>query len=301
MEHLPVIPAVRLADLGLAGTSPAAIRRAVRSGSLVRVHRGVYRTEGSHPFPDLLAAALHLGPEATACVSSAVLLHGVAGIVGASAPEFALPPGLERTQRTGVRLHFWAIDASDVVEIAGIPSTGIAATLADVARLLPRLQAVSCLDSALHLGLITLDEVLDLASRMTRRPQAVAGRRRLLEARVGAQSPLETRVRLRATDGDCPPDALQVPIYDRSGTIIGYGDIGYRLPEDRWLIVEADGRSVHEAPEALLHDRHRQNAMVGDADALMIRFAWQDTLHPGTIPGVLRPILRRLGWRPRRP
>ena len=64
------------------------------------------------------------------------------------------------------------------------------------------------------------------------------------------------------------------------------------------LVVEADGRSVHELPEAILHDRRRQNAFVGVPDVTVVRFTWDDTRRDAYIPGVLRPILARAGWRP---
>ena len=278
------------------------MRRDVRAGRLVRVHRGVYRTQTDDALSELMAAYVHLGPEAVACLRSGADLHGVQGIVGDHVPEFALPPGTERAQREGMRLHFWDLSDEDVVVVHGIPTTSLHATLADLARLLPRQQAVACLDSALHQGLMTLPELKALGSRMRRRPHAVAGRRRLAEARVGAASPLETRVRLRAEDGGFPPDELQVPIRDDSGHLLGYADAGYRLPDGGWLLVEADGRTIHEAPTALMHDRHRQNALLAQPGTSMVRFTWADTQSPGYIPSVLRPILTRHGWRPpRRP
>ena len=297
-----LLPIARRGDLALQGVPAAAVRRDIRAGRLVRAHRGVYRTQTDHAFAQLMAAHVHLGAEAVACLTSAAALHGVEGIVGDPVPEFALPPGTERAQREGIRLHFWDLPEDDVIVIHGIPTTSIHATLADLARLLPRQQAVACLDSALHQGLITLPELNDLGSRMRRRPHAVAGRRRLAEAQLGAQSPLETRVRLRAVDGGFPPDELQVPIRDDAGQLLGYADAGYRLPGGGWLLVEADGRTIHEAPTALLHDRHRQNALLAQPDTSMVRFTWADTQSPGYIPSVLRPILTRHGWRPpRRP
>lgn len=94
------------------------------------------------------------------------------------------------------------------------------------------------------------------------------------------------------------PDALQVPRRDRDGRLLGYADLGYRLAESEWLLVEFDGRSIHERPEALLADRHRQNAILSAGSDRMVRFAWEDTLSPETIPAVVRPILESAGWRP---
>ena len=53
-----------------------------------------------------------------------------------------------------------------------------------------------------------------------------------------------------------------------------------------------------QAPQALLHDRHRQNSFMTVPGVIVVRFAWADTRDASTIPGVLWPILRRHGWRP---
>ena len=305
-EPVPSAPGVlRMAAELAAGTRPAALHSRVRRGTLVRPYRGTYldpRLAAEDPArQQLKAAAAHLGPEAVAVLGSAVQLHGIHGLLGDRLPELALPPGLERLQRAGVVLRFWTIHPDDVTLVDGIPVTTVPRTLADICRYLPRMQAVACLDSAVHLGLLDAEAIAGLGLYMARRPHCVAGRRRLAEFRIGAQSPLETRVRLRACDAGLPPDELQVPIRDGDGRLLGYGDMGYRLPDGTWLIVEADGRSVHEAPEALLHDRRRQNDFLR-AGAPIVRFTWADTTSAGCIPSVLRPLLQAAGWRPpRRP
>jgi hypothetical protein len=248
----------------------------------------------------LHAAALHLGPEAVAVIGSAAQVHGIEGLPFGWTPQLALPPGLERRQREGMDLHFWNLAADDVTMIDGLAVTSIQRTVADICRLLPRTLAVACVDSALHLGLITPEDMDEVRNLMARRRNCVAGRRHLALARPGAQSPLETRVRLRASDGGLAPDALQVPVMSSIGALLGYADLGYRLPSGGWLLVEADGRSVHELPEAVLHDRHRQNAFMGVPGIRVVRFAWADTLSPAIIPGTLRPMLQAAGWRPDR-
>ncbi len=285
-----------------AGLTRDAVASRVRRGRLDRAFRGTYVDPGravDDGFPLALhAAAAHLGVEACAVIASALRVYGIDGVVGDRLPEFALPPGLERRQRPGVVLHFWEVHPADIVEIDGLNVTSPIRTLADACRLLPRLQAVSCLDSALHKGVVTLDDLSAIRGAMSRRPGCVSGRRRLLECRPGAQSPLETRVRLRADDAGMSPDALQVPIVDADGVLLGYGDMGFRLPDGNWLIVEADGHEVHELPEALLHDRRRQNAFLASAGARIVRFTWDDTAAPSYIPSVLRPLLSEARWRP---
>lgn len=284
-----------------AGRSRDAVHRDVRAGRLRRPYRGVYVVGGDDsPEATLLAARAHLGPEAVAVLRSAAVLHGLAGTPLLHVPQFALPPGMEKRQREGLDLHFWELADDDVTDIGPYRATTIARTLADICRLLPRLQAVACIDSALHLGAIEPTQFDAVRRMMSRRRRCVTGRRVLDEARPGAQSPLETRVRLRASDAGYVPDALQVPIHAVSGALLGYGDIGYALPGGGWLIVEADGVSVHSLPDAVLHDRRRQNAFLSVPGVTMLRFTWADTRVSGLIPATLGPILHRHGWRPGR-
>jgi hypothetical protein len=300
-DDLPGVASLQRLRAG--GRSPADIRRAVRAADLVRAHRGVYLDASPPTELTLIAAALvHAGPESTAVVSSALRIHGIGGIVGDRVPEIAVPPGLEKHQRSGLSLHFWDIPLDQRTVVGGLPVTTIARTLADAVRLLPRMQAVACVDSAMSQHLIAPESLDQVARLLHRRRHCVSGRTRLGEARFDAQSPLETRVRLRADDAGLRPDALQVPIYDHD-ELLGFGDMGYRLPRGGWLIVEADGRSVHERPEALLRDRERQNAFLARARAMIVRFTWEDASLDHRIPDVVRPILRRAGWRPspRRP
>ena len=291
-------------DLLATGVTRSAIRSADAARRWTNPHRGVYAVAASPTAQSpLWAAHIHLGPESIVVLRSAAAVHGISGVAGRFVPELAVPPGLEKTQRPGMHIRVWSIPDDQKCVVDGLPVTTIERTLADIARLLPRAQAVSCLDSALHLGLICVEDLRALDDLMHRRRQCVSGRRRLLEARPGTQSPLETRVRLQASDGGFPPDALQVPVCNSSGVLLGYGDMGYELPDRSWLIVEADGRSVHELPEALLHDRRRQNAFLAAEVSSIFRFTWEDARHPAYIPGVLGPPLMRAGWRPspRRP
>lgn len=300
-SSLLVSSPLRLSDAVEAGASRDALKRDVDAGRLVRVHRGVYAP--APPTDDLdrlRVAALHLGPEAVAVIGSAVCVHGIEGLPTGRIPQLALPPGLERRQRAGIDLHVWDISPRELTVVDGMRVTTVPRTIADACRLLPRMLAVACVDSALHLGALTPADLEEVRGLMARRRNCVAGRRHLALAREGAQSPLETRVRLRAGDGGLPPDALQVPVMSPVGVLLGFADAGYALPDGGWLLVEADGRSVHELPEAVLHDRHRQNAFLSVPGVRMIRFAWPDTMGAEIIPGVLRPLLQAAGWRPGR-
>ena len=290
---------LRAGDADGLGVSRSTRATAVAGGQAIRPFRGVYLASGAVDEDSLLRAALaQLAGAAVAVIGSAAKVHGLEGLPRSWMPQVAMPRGLERAQREGMEIHFWTIPDEQVEVIDDVPVTTIARTLADACRLLTREQSVCLVDSALHRGLVSTDALAEVHDLMARRPNSVVGRRHLGLARAGAQSPGETRVRLILSDAGLPPDALQVPRRDREGRLLGYADLGYRLAADAWLLVEFDGRSIHERPHALLADRHRQNAILSAGSDRMVRFAWEDTLSRDVIPAVVRPILEQARWRP---
>ena len=85
-------------------------------------------------------------------------------------------------------------------------------------------------------------------------PRLLFGRRGAAKARGWieqadgrAESPLETRARLRCADGGVPPDELQAVIADASGRVLARVDLLWRAAR---LIGEADGGEVHDRPDA---------------------------------------------------
>src|SRR5207245_6175152 len=119
-----------------------------------------------------------------------------------------------------------------------------------------------------------------LTALMAGRRSAVSGRARLAEADGRAQSPLETRIRLIASDVGFPADTLQLPVVDRQGHLLGYGDLAWFRPGRRMLIAECDGASVHTAPAAVLRDRYRSNDFITRGEVDIVRFTWRDAEQP---------------------
>ena len=291
---------VRAADAAHVGATRTQLQRQAARGHLEHPYRGVYRVGGGDDeHAEIRAVLAHLGDQAVAVLGSGARLLRLQGLPVSWVPQVALPPGLERRQRPGMELRVWDLPPEQIIHVAGLPTTSVTRTLADVCRLLPRVLAVCLVDSAFDQQMIGVDDLPKVRALMAGLRGCRTGRANLDLARQGAQSPGETRVRLILQDAGLPPDALQVPVLTGSGSLAGYGDIGYELPDGTWLIVEFDGRSVHERPEALLADRHRQNVMQSRARATLLRFAWEDTYTADRIPGVVGPVLRKAGWRPR--
>ncbi|MEU7609276.1 hypothetical protein [Micromonospora sp. NPDC049204] len=175
----------------------------------------------------------------------------------------------------------------EIGEVAGVRVTAPLRTVSDAILRVDRFSAVSILDSALNRGRITPAHLDVIPNLIRGRRGAVTARSCLAEADGRAQSPLETRTRLRCVDGRVSPDTLQLEVRDNDGYLLGVGDLGWRGPR---VIAEADGRDAHGTPEAAFADRRRQNRMV-NAGRTILRFTWQDTLRPDYIPWTVRQAI----------
>ncbi len=202
----------------------------------------------------------------------------------------SVPVDRPRPQRRGdssLAVHQLTVRSGDVVRVAGIPVTSPLRTVADVILRQRRYAAVSVLDSALNRQLVTADDLAALAVLIRGRRGARLARSYLVEADGRAQSPLETRARLRCVDGGVPPDVLQLEVRDGDGYLLGVGDLGWRGAR---LIAEADGAGPHGGLDALFADRRRQNRLT-NAGWRVLRFTWADTLRPDYIPWTIRQAM----------
>ncbi|GAB3948986.1 hypothetical protein GCM10027614_47030 [Micromonospora vulcania] len=257
--------------------------------------RAVYLTNARSDEPParrcrIRAAVLSLGPQAHAVFGTAAELHGIAGLPRCDEIHVALPGRAARLARVSdpaIMLHQLEHPPHAVLRVNGIAATTSRVTVAEIILRERRYAAVSVLDSALNQGLLTAECLATIPVLIRGRRGAVAARGYLTEADGRAQSPLETRARLRCVDGRVPPDALQLEIRDDDGYLLGIGDLGWRGAR---LIAEADGRDAHASPAAVFADRRRQNRLV-NAGWTVLRFTWSDTLQPDYIPQTVRQAL----------
>ena len=188
-----------------------------------------------------------------------------------------------------VRLHQFTLGPDELMTVDGVWVTTPVRTLADLLLRVDRETGVSLVDSALNRGLITPGQLADVRASMARRRGAVRATPWLAEADGRAESPLETRVRLRAVDGHTKPDELQYRVVDRHGYVVAIADFAWT----GWRVIgEADGVDAHDNPDAVFRDRTRQNAIVA-AGFVPVRFTWADTLQPGTVPRLIRAAMNR--------
>jgi len=242
-------------------------------------------------------AMLAFGPEAIAVGPCALALHGVRGLPLEIVPQVSLPSGHPRRSRDGIRVRQFAVVGVERLGAGAVP--GLVTALVQALPELPRDNAVAVLDDVLHRGVLSIGDLAGVRLAMHGRRGAASCQSwwELVDAR--SESPLETFARLQCADAGVAPDQLQVEIRSSSGRILGRGDMGWRLGDGRWLIAEIDGREFHEAPEAVLHDRRRQNAMLATGRVDLFRFTSADIAARDVIPATVRAALARA--RARRP
>jgi hypothetical protein len=227
------------------------------------------------------------GPPAVAVLGTAAELLGLTGLRPEAAVHVSLPGAAARPRRMiepGLSLHQFVLRPDEVTNVDGLVATTPARTAADLLLRVDRYSAVCVLDSGLNRGLLAPADLPLIGAMLAGRRGAVKARPWLAEADGRAESPLETRIRLRCVDGEVPPDTLQHPVRDADGHLIAVGDLAW-LPSR--IIAEGDGVEAHDNPVAVFRDRKRQNDLVNEGYT-PLRFTWPDTMSPPYIPEVVR-------------
>jgi hypothetical protein len=278
--------------------------RLVAAGVLRRVARGICDTRRD-TIADRLAAReydhvrlwkvwlgqLLAGPGAVAVGEAALVVAGVHGIPWEFTPEMAYLDG--RYGRSSEHLVIRQVDLGDRHFVRnGLRYTEPERALAQAVPTLDRRTAIAVLDSARHRRVVDA-RGLDRARELAR------GRRGSLRAAPwwdesveGAESVLESLARLDCIDAGVPPDELQVKVFAPDGTLLGRGDMGFRLADGRLLVVEIDGAGVHSELAALFRDRSRQNDLVALGGVMVLRFTWKEVRAPGTVGSAVRKVVQ---------
>ncbi|GAA1674745.1 hypothetical protein GCM10009745_17280 [Kribbella yunnanensis] len=246
----------------VAATSRRALARAVKSGDVVRLTRGVY----GHP---------QLGADrSTALAHSGVLSHTSAALAW-RLPLLSAPPKphvtlpTHRKARTGppAVLHWTDLPASDLRR--GL--TSLERTVIDCARILPFGEALAVGDAALATGRLTSEELQMAAagSHGRGRANAVA-----MAAAADARSAsfLESILRsllLAAGIDDFEPQVV-VTTAGRPARV----DLGNRRLR---IALEAEGYEFHGSAPKFADDCRRYDDLVA-AGWLVLRFTYQQVL-----------------------
>ena len=247
-----------------AGVTREEIAERVRSGALLREHRGVYRV--GHRAPSLearyLAAVLACGEHA--CLSGPAAAHLYGLLKGAAPrPEVTTP---RKHRLHGVTTRRAHLDPRDTTTYHAIPTTTVPRTLTDLAAHLP----LDALARALH----------EAAVRFNTRPaqiSAVLGRR--------PRCPGAPRLRT-VLHGDTPTtlsaleqrflellERHQLPL-PRPNRRAGRHYVDCRWPAHR-LTVELDSYRFHSSRHAWEQDRRRDREARARGDEVR-RYTWGD-------------------------
>ena len=217
-------------------SSPFIGSTAVASGLLTRgqlrwnytaIHPDVYIPSGSERTLDVRtrAAALWV-PGGIVAGRAAAALHGASWIDAATPIEII---GCARRRQAGVIVREERIRDGEFMPLDDLVVTTPARTALDIARHLPRGEAVAYLDALTAATGIDPAAVLSLADRYP-------GARGIQRARValpltdaGAQSPRESWLRLLLIDAGYPCPATQIPVSD--GYTTAFVDLGWDEPK----------------------------------------------------------------------
>lgn len=288
-------------DVRRAGYDQAEVRRLCASGAWVALRRGVYVTadtlagaeaKGGRHALECLAVLLTLGRP------SAVLSHTSAARLWGFPVRRAMPATVRLTDPTQWRrgrgyLVSQAALAEDETTWRGpLPLTTPARTLVDCAREWPVEDAVVAMDSALLAGRTTAEDLARAGAAAHHRPGAAEAVRAVALSDGRAESPLETRGRLRMIGSGFPTPELQVEI--RAGRrLVGVVDAWFA---DAAVAVEFDGQVKYTDPwrdpgRVLWEEKRRED----DLRALGVRIARVADADLGDRwPGVERRLARML-------
>jgi predicted transcriptional regulator of viral defense system len=237
---------------GRLGFSQRSVARAVETGRLHRVYRGVYavgHTELS-PRGECLAAMLAVGPGALLSYYSAGWLWGI--WTGSPQPVHitAFVPRHHPTPKGVVRHRARHLDDVDRAVVDGIPVTSVARTLLDLAWKLRGDQLRRVLERAEDFGLLDLDAI----QAMIERNRGHHGAKRLRYALAIYERPIWTRSEFERRFVECLVDSgLPRPV-------TGWNELGYELDvywPERGFGVELDSYETHGSRDAFERDHDR--------------------------------------------
>jgi very-short-patch-repair endonuclease len=252
--------------------SGRAIRKALASGSIRRIAKGVYALP---PSDDPIAAARAQG--GIVSHQSAAVLHGFDLLEQPTRPQVTVPRGQHRRiSSLDCELH-WADD----VPVIGQLTTKLQ-TIVDCARMLPFAEALCIADSALRKNAVSKARLVTAAEKVggpgSRRARLVAK-----SADSRAESPLESA--LRAILIEAGIDGFEPQVVVQDDGFSARIDLAHR---ELMIALEADSFAHHGTRNALTRDCRRHTNLTIRGWRLL-RFSWEDVMfHPDWVAEAVR-------------
>lgn len=252
------------------------------SGRLRREHQGVYLAESvPRPRGRLMAAVLASGPHARASHRSAAWLWGLGAWPAGSPPVEVKVPGGRVVRRRGIRAYrSRGLEGVEPAIVDGIPSTGAAETLADLAGVLPSREVERVVARAQRENLVVLPDLAALVQRIGRGP-GLATLASLL-ARDGGPSFTRSELEARFVE--------EVRAFGLSAPQLNIRRGGFELDAywpDARLAVELDGAAYHRSWRSQENDRNRDGTLAAEG-IQVFRMTWRQLVQD------TRPTMARL-------
>ena len=243
------------------------LRLLIGRGQVRRLLRGVYVDTAVPDGLELRArAAAKVVPDGSVvCARTAAWLWGIDALAMGShrvLPRIDLmgAPGTSASRRAEVFGSTGPLATQDIVQLGGVLVTAPARTAADLARLLPRPDALASLDAMLRLPGLSLRDVQRVVDGFSGYRGVVQARELAQIADPRAESPQESRCRLRCIDAGFPAPEPQIEVFDDSQRFVARLDMG-------WLYllkaVEFDGDDSHASAGQQQWDRVRRERAEG--------------------------------------
>lgn len=266
---MPATHLIRASELRGRGWSKRELASAVADGRLIAVRKGAYAVPDTHD--DLITAGRMRG---RVTGTSALRRLGVFVVeneclhvnVPPTASRFPSPVRPHRIHRR-VLLRTPHPDGLLVEPLDAVYDAVVAQ---------PPRAGIATIDSALHLGVLRLDELDELFAALPRRFRRL---RRLLDPR--AESGPESLVRLMLRALGCS--------FECQVTIPGVGRVDFLV--DGWLIIECDSAAHHSSWDAQRRDR-RRDAAAAQRGLATLRVIAEDILwHPDEVVAAIAGLV----------
>jgi hypothetical protein len=275
------------------------VRRAVRAGRLARVRHGAYTSgevwraadeEERHRLRGL--AVLETHPEVVLSHISAALHHGLRVWNAPLDQVHVTRTDMLTSRRMGDVVHH----VGELPDAEEMPDrcVDVVRAAVETASLLDVERAVVVLDSLLHLGFATEEQMIAAYEQRSRWPHSRKLQVAVRFARRGSQSVGESRLRWLCYVFGLPAPELQVPITGADGTTY-YVDLAW--PGQR-VIVEFDGKVKYADPPAgrtaadvLFREKRREDMLREATGWQVLRVTWWDLEHPQLLVARLRKAL----------
>jgi very-short-patch-repair endonuclease len=264
-------------------------RRQLQGPQWRRLFRDVYLPAGV-PLDHrtwCMAADLVLDGRGAISGRSAALLYGVDVLTRRAPVEVTVPADLRLVPSPRLAVIRSALPPTDLQLWAGLRVTTPLRTAFDIARRGTLFEAVVGIDAMLAARLVTRDALARVAANRRRWPGLRQLQKVLVVCDDGAESPMETRLRLVLIAGRLPWPVTQYQVTSPDGEFVARLDLAY--PEHR-LGIEYEG-DHHRSRRTYQQDLRRTNALRA-CGWTVLRFGATDVYrHPRRVIATVRAAL----------